>query len=355
LPRKLWVLVILMVVLTISIPGCARARIVAEMEISQETNATGIGHEITGTINGRDYLFILITTQNSSSKTGILIFDIQNPMKPKQIAYILSPDNNFVSRPEIKNNILVIPGSKFLSMIDISNPSSPREISRVDTITGNAITFHENYAYISDFKDSIQVLDFTSIEQPVVVNTWNSQISVIKMLADNNNLILCAHDGIHVIDISSPSSLKEKSYFTYPGYSPRLFSIEAFTDIAISGQYIYISKINGMQISSISDPVNPQKLAEIKFDNNFGRIIVKRNFAYVLGDRSIFVIDISNPGNPRISDSINLPFKNLSNTYSYADIAEANNYLYISTRIDDSTISSRLAVEIIDATAFRGK
>jgi hypothetical protein len=52
-----------MAILLTTTLGCARARIVAEMEITGEPVATGIGQGITGKINGKNYVFLPVSIQ----------------------------------------------------------------------------------------------------------------------------------------------------------------------------------------------------------------------------------------------------------------------------------------------------
>jgi hypothetical protein len=74
-----------------------------------------------------------------------LIYDIQDPAKPKQITYIPSPDNNLISSFALKDNLLCVMGSKFLQVFDLSLPESLKEIARSDAIIGRALVISSIY------------------------------------------------------------------------------------------------------------------------------------------------------------------------------------------------------------------
>jgi hypothetical protein len=350
----LWLLVVVMLLTTVS--GCARARIVVDMEITGVSNANGIGSGIAGKINGTDYLFITLGTQDKNSKTGVIIFDIRNLAKPQQIAYIPSPDNNLISSLTLKDNLLFVMGSKFLQVFDLTLPDSPQEIARTDTIIGRAIAISGKYAYYCLDIDTIVVMDISVISSPVIAGKWKSQTIpyyTAKMFITGNYLISFGQ-GVHIFDISSPVSLKELGYFNYPGADPRLHIPGQFQDIAISGKYVYIAATEeGLQIYDISDPADPWKKSELKGQYNYSaKVIVDGQLAYLLGDRSLFIIDISNPGSPKKLDSVEFPYQQYSNPYSYAGFAEANNYLYVFTRISKDGLI-KLVIKVIDVSAFK--
>jgi hypothetical protein len=161
LSRKILVLTLMMVLLLI-LSACARARIVAEMEINGLPIANDIKGILTGKIDGRDYLLISIFTQEKESITGISILDIQNRADPRQISFIRSPDNNIVTELALKDNVLFASGLSFLEIIDVSVPSFPREITRIDSIKSNTMAISGKYAYFNN-QGNIAVADISTI------------------------------------------------------------------------------------------------------------------------------------------------------------------------------------------------
>jgi hypothetical protein len=357
LSGKVWLIILVMAMLLTTMSGCARARIVVDMEITGVSNANGIGSGIAGKINGTDYLFITLGTQDKNSKTGVIIFDIRNPAKPQQIAYIPSPDNNLISSLTLKDNLLFVMGSKFLQVFDLTLPDSPQEIARTDTIIGRAIAISGKYAYYCLDIDTIVVMDISVISSPVIAGKWKSQTIpyyTAKMFITGNYLISFGQ-GVHIFDISSPVSLKELGYFNYPGADPRLHIPGRFQDIAVSGNYIYITASEeGLQIYDISDPSNPQKIAGISEQIEYGVLYLDGKLAYILENESIVIINISNPAVPKKLTSLNLPYQRYSNPYSYAGFAEANNYLYVFTRISKDGLI-KLVIKVIDVSAFKAE
>jgi hypothetical protein len=354
--RKFNVFSLIISILVIAASGCTGARIAAEMEITNIPDAIDIFNGPTGNINGHNYLCVVVGILEKRYETGILIFDIQNPTKPKQIAYISSPDGDIISGLLLENNIFFITHSNYLELLDISIPASPKETGRIENIDAQSMIISGHNAYIND-QGNIVVADISSPAAPVIVNTWQAGENPTKMIAEGDNLILLASKAVHIVDISTPTSLIEVGDIPNPGYSPRIWVPGYFSDIALSGKYLFIAAQEyGMHVFSLTNPVNPVEIAEYKWQKeSSGSMLIKGNLVYLLGNKSVLVIDISNPGNPQISGSVDLPYRKNYPTYRYHSFSEADYYLYIPTMIDDKNNLRKLAIEIIDVTAFRAK
>jgi hypothetical protein len=354
--EKLWVSVITFALLFITFTGVVRPKIVAEYKVDKIPNATAIYSGITGKIGGRNYLFAGMAIQEKKPSSGILIFDIQNPSRPVQIAFLKYPDENNYWGLMLKDNIFFARCSNYLQILDVSVPSSSREIARIDIINPQLVTCSGKYAYIYSRVDNeynITAADISLPESPVIVSTWKFSQPIRKMIAAGDKLLLFAGD-VHIVDISSPPSLREISHITSPGM-PRIHVSGIFSDIGVSGQYLYVgASENGMLVFDIADPANPRKIAEIagpKYQVRY--ILVKGKLVCLLGDQAVYFIDVSNPAKPKKIGLVNLPYNPHSSEYGYFGITEANNFLYIPTQIGIEV--QKNAIKIIDATAFRGK
>jgi hypothetical protein len=350
-------MLVLIMLLVITMPGCACARIAAEYEITNIPHAIDIYSGPTGYVNGQAYLCVEISIQKKSTETGIIIFNLQDPDKPKQIAYLESPDGGSISGLCSKDNIFYVAYSNYLSLLDVSNPSTPREIGRISAIDAQSMTISGEYAYICDDEGNILVAEISTPASPVIVTTWEASDFPYKMITDSTNLILFTNKGVHIVDISTPTSLKEVGYVSNPGYSPRVYVHGGFKDIAVFGKYLFIAAdTHGMQVFDITDPVTSLKIAEIIGPEDYSSsILVKGNLAYLMGDKSVFIIDVSNPVKPEKIGSIDLPHNTSYPNYLYKQFVEANNYLYIPTRISVKEGLVKLVIEILDVTTFRDK
>ena len=108
-----------------------------------------------------------------------------------------------------ETNIIVATGTEGLLIFDVSNPTNPQQIGRLNT-NGLALGVYVsgNYAYVAD-----------------------------------------KENGLVIIDISNPTNPQQVGHCDTNGYA---------SDVYVSGNYAYIADGgNGLVIIDISDPTNP--------------------------------------------------------------------------------------------------
>ena len=144
---------------------------------------------------------------------------------------------------------------------------------------------------------------------------------------------------MNITDISSPNSLKEIGFIPNPdgaleeGQDP-------FQDIAVAGKYAYItSRESGLHVFDISNPSSPKEIARLDTKEEASSILVSGNHVYVIDWRKmtsmkgnttpILIIDISNPDEPKELASVELPV--YSGNFHFT---EANNHIYFLSNTD---------------------
>jgi len=125
-----------------------------------------------------------------------------------------------------------------------------------------AISGH--YAYVAS--GHISVADISNLADPKVVE--NTEIPGSKLLVSGSLLFTLEPDALYIVDISSPSSIKQIASFPNPGKpiyqtaGGHLIMLNPFfNDMSISGHYVYInSNIYGQRTIDVSDPSNPTEI-----------------------------------------------------------------------------------------------
>jgi hypothetical protein len=98
--------------------------------------------------------------------------------------------------------------------------------------------------------------------------------------------------------------------------------------VYITGDTVFYSAGNYIVIADISNPADPIKLGTMSTEADIGDIKVKDNYAYVVNDSGLNIIDISDYTNIVNTGFFRLPYnKWFSNYY---EIAINNNYAYVS-------------------------
>lgn len=172
---------------------------------------------------GGHYLYIV-------ADAGVVIVDVDDPMKPKHVATVALSNANATA---LQFRYLWVTDGEGLKVIDVSSPASPKLVPNAAVPLKHArrIYLARTYAYIAAGSQGLAVVD---IEQPaaprlhalfdangamndvhdVVVATTNA--SLFAYVADGRN-------GLKVLQLTSPE-LQPKLYGFSPAPNPRLIA-----------------------------------------------------------------------------------------------------------------------------------
>jgi hypothetical protein len=230
-----------------------------------------------------------------------------------------------------------------LTIIDISDPSNPKEVGHInDTEVGGTAQLLDgaegvyvsgNYAYVASRNDDgLSIIDVSNKSNPVELGyindsnvggtaqclngAWDIYISGKYAYVTGSS-----DDGLSIIDISDPTNPKEVGCIQDTEQAGTAQLLDGAYDVYVSGEYAYITSPfdHGLSIIDVSDPTNPQEVGYIN-DTNVGgtanllngsdHVYVSGKYAYVTADydNGLSIINISDPTNPTevayINDSI---------------------------------------------------
>ena len=246
-------------------------------------------------VNGK-YAYIIDTY-------GLEILDVSNSSNPVLVGQLAVPslpaDINCHSNLTYDNTITIqgkfayIGSSCSFHIVDISNPSSPAEVSYIsDYYNGTAgmakIIASGRYLY------SAQVYGLTAIDagdpaSPKV--TWTGPSWWGWDIAQQGKYVYEADGGtgLVIFDVSNPATPVVKS--TLPTGYP--------SGIAVSGRYVYLVDWGtDIKIIDVNNPSSPQVVNTLM--GNYYKIKTSGNYAYAVGNGTgiVDVYDISDPVSP---------------------------------------------------------
>jgi hypothetical protein len=319
------------------------------------------GSGIIGEINGKDYLFAAVDN-------GIMILDPQNRENPTKVAYLESQDPMNISGLVVSGTVLYVSKSDYLWIIDVSDPAAPRELSKLSTVKPLGTVISGHYAYINDNGERITIVDISHLADPQVIGNFalplQSPIQVIKVSGSLLFVLdapigypITRPNGLYIIDISSPRSLKQLCYFpdNHPGYpiippvpwgSP-IQQPSVFSDMAIVGNYAFMaaSGPDGMPVLDISNPSAPKEIFHVP-QTGAERIRVAGNLAFLASGCLEYIVDISNPNNPKVISYFDAT-SFAGDVYSYSDFIVLGNRIYF--LVNSQT---RRGIKVLDASAL---
>ncbi|MBV9786875.1 MAG: hypothetical protein JOZ51_01785 [Chloroflexi bacterium] len=196
---------------------------------------------------------------------GLVIFDVSDPTKPR-LRSIFGPADDFtpaVYDVQVVDNLAYLAAGTVFKIVDVSNPDNPTLRAE---LTRQAFQLHiaGNRAYIIG-SNEFSILNISDPSNPTVIVTR---------------------------DLNS-------SY--YPGSDIQAVGNRLF----VSGGMCSEGCKGGVEIFDISDETNPVVIGAVI--RPFGDVEIVGNLLYIMGDRFLYIYDITNPASPSIRHAWPLP------------------------------------------------
>lgn len=214
----------------------------------------------------------------------------------------------------IKGNLAYVGTNLGLRVIDISNPTSPTEITTYGNMSIDDLILDGNYAYLAG--DDFIVLDISS-SSAIHEEDSISSLPTSQGISLKNKLVYMADalGRIHVIDVTQPAVLD---------LWPDIIEPACPYDVEISGDFLYVADGKGLRSYDISNPTMVSGAGN--YDISYGwsnNIAVSGKYAYLTdGYNGTHVIDINNPASPVEAHSNSIP------GYATA-VALSGNYAFV--------------------------
>lgn len=272
---------------------------------------------------------------------SFMILDISDKNNPKIIGAALPADHKEVLKSSYSaKGIKVIGDYAYIAadgygfvIYNITDKNSPKEVGWLQLDTPQSIDAQSNFAYIGGYRGTVKIVDISNPSSPSEISTWTipsdktckAQISGVKV-RDNYAYVAQYGYGFYSLNISNPASPSQIGYIGSSICSEEANSIE------LVGNTAYISWwYKGLVAVDVSNPAN-MKMREIPstidtfytlIGYNYG-LSINGNYAYMAGHyKNIGIFDISNPPNERISKIIEPMFGRVHG------VIENGNYLYL--------------------------
>ncbi len=194
--------------------------------------------------------------------------------------------------------VYVATGTTGLHIVDVSDPTSPRDIGYLDT-PGQAmdVAVAENFAYVADNDSGLRVINISNPVAPFEVASLSIGESGIETVAIMGNLILANNSwwsgNFYVIDVSDPANpfLISETTFGSSAY-----------DLLARDSLIYVADFyNGLRIIDVHDPANPVQLSALDSVRGARDLALSGNYVFTAsGERGLFVVDVSVPDSPAV-------------------------------------------------------
>jgi len=188
--------------------------------------------------------------------------------------------------------------------IEFYDISSGGQLNHIDHFTldqngkANCVEAIDNYAYFTS-KNGLYVVDISSPSNPQSLGRVDGTNNLIleNLDAENHMLAVAAHeDGVLLYDISNPQDLQLRS---------TIISENAW-GVRLKDGYAYIADELMVKIYDISNSSDPVFIYQIETSNAIKDIALSQTFMYVaLGSDGVDIYDLSNLESPIFLDNYN--------------------------------------------------
>jgi hypothetical protein len=238
----------------------------------------------------------------------------------------------------IDDTLLYLPEPTYgYSILDISDPLNIDAVTvhsdDIADLKGLDVT--ENYAYVINYmsqtgenRNGHYAIEMSDKENPYLVSFDRLPGNWRDATVYNDLLFMSGRFSTRIYSLTDPANPAYLASYPIDGTTTKA--------AAARGNILYVSKGSDFLVADISDPSNPQELSLINTEwLGTGDIILSGNLAYVasrktkdLGESHLLTIDISDPSNVTLVDSMFVAEEQPHLYWPETQIAMHGGYIY---------------------------
>jgi hypothetical protein len=229
-------------------------------------------------------------------------YDIENPEEPillDTLAYsntvdpIVKGGHDFIIKEDIAIVDFMHAGIKF---VNISNPSELTVIGGYQSQSGEhfRIDLWESKIYCAKAESGLEVFEFFDNYTIISLGSFSNGNLMSHIVCFQEDMIYIAdyvQSGDLLLNVSDPENITELQVFDWMA-----------GNILFQDDLMYATIIRpdneGLRIYNNSNPLNPMLLGEIKGFEAFSPLI-EDNYLFLAGTRGLQIINITEPSNPQ--------------------------------------------------------
>lgn len=189
---------------------------------------------------------------NLNPSGDFIILDASDPTSPREVSRIANPDHS--TKLSLAGDIAVS-ASEMFGGIMLSRVDNPDTIQFVSTIEvpgyPQATVMRDSLIYVAtvDFDMGFVIIDASDIEHPIGIGQCATPMYAMDVALFGNYAVLAQAGGISIINAADPRNPELISVYGTPGWG---------LQIEVYGNYAFLSdREGGLRIFDIADPYHP--------------------------------------------------------------------------------------------------
>ncbi len=248
-----------------------------------------------------------------------------------------------------------ISGKRYLKIYNVVDAKNPKFLVEVEIsaslINGITVSKDNKTAYFLAHDKGIYSIDISDIRHPKILDKYKRELPVdignVGICISKNLLFAAYYNGLSVVDVSKPDSLKLTSFFTTGGFAQK---------VSIKGDKVFLaSGLSGLWILDVSESSKPKPVANVGTGGFTEEVIVEDTLAYFINwaaysDKDtlqgLWIADISDIYKPKILSHYT-GIVRFSYTKAPNSIAKSGNLIFI-TQVPSE--GNNTILEIVDVS-----
>lgn len=234
------------------------------------------------TVAVRDTLAFFGYTMNNG---GMYIFNIKDPMNPKEIFFQGSLPCNDICAPLLDTAYVYIAGGATFYVDDVSPPESTTYVRNLYGFPGNfrGVFMVDSIAYLACEQVGLLIFDLSKPNDSVLIGSIDTPSNARNLVVLGNYAYVAdGRGGLVIIDVSNPKSPVMVGTYDTPGYANGVFVNDGLVYVADGDE--------GLQVIDVSNPENPQLYGELKTSYAYN-LYVRGDYIYLV-DRDLGLVII---------------------------------------------------------------
>ncbi len=271
--------------------------------------------------------FLIVAGKSS----GIYSYDVSDPSNWVEKSFFATHSLSYDLFQQ-KYYIYRITPVNGLDIIAVHDPANPHRVAHLDLNSGNEegqkvfVSGDTAFVYARNITTNASILYLVDVGDPTapeLISSWtypSTDRSFTDIAVSGKFIYAAINSDVVIIDFSDISNIHETGRASTSGW---------IEDLAVKDGFVYTAgEDQGMSVVDVSDPNHPLEKAVFRESDMdyYTQIVVRGNHAYVADSWiGLKIIDISNPTDPVLAGSYN---GNGSDFYA-SPLAVSGNYAYV--------------------------
>ena len=240
------------------------------------------------------------------------ILDVSDPASPIELSTLIVSGGDMYSwlkRVFVEDTLAYLlnttdTNGDYIRIINISDSLNPLEEHSIKIKDPRDIFVKRGHAYLADGVSGLKVFDYAGTKEDTLLCRYQAGgISRGITVKDNHAFTAAGEAGLVAVDVATPQSPESVSFYAADG---------GINDAAVKGEYCYCRTNSGLSVADISDPSSIKEISALELDLQYvqglgNRIYVQGDYVYITHySKGVIIININDPQNPQFTTSLDI-------------------------------------------------